>query len=118
MEKKKYHHSKRHHGHHMHGSSAHHKDHGMKMHHDSEAYRDREMYAGKKMRSHMDRENAHMIGEDHNAIANMPQHVVMRSWPKGYDYVDYHLDDTISGIDTQRKMDSKFKKDRPHPEMF
>jgi hypothetical protein len=89
-------------------------------HHGSKAdgFKHREMYAGKTMRSEMDRENSHMIGEDHHAIANMPQHVVMRSWPKGYDYVDYHLNDTISGIDTQRKSDSKFKKQRAHPEMF
>jgi len=94
------------------------KYHNSKRHSNTEEYRGREMYAGKSMRSEQDRENSHMIGEDHHAIANMPQHVVMRSWPKAYDYVDYHLDDTISGIDTQRKSDAKFKKQRPHPEMF
>lgn len=50
-----------------------------------------------------------MISKDMSAMANMPQNVVMREYPK-VDYSMYGLNDTISGIDAQMKGDNKGKK--------
>lgn len=50
-----------------------------------------------------------MISEDMSAVANMPQSVIMREYPKtGYAY--YNLNDTLSGVDSQIKSDMKEKK--------
>lgn len=46
-----------------------------------------------------------MISEDHRAIANMPQHVVYREYPRGRMYLNTNLDDTMSGIDMQQSED-------------
>lgn len=46
-----------------------------------------------------------MISEDHSAIANMPQQVVYREYPKGELYLRSSLDDTMSGIDKQMNED-------------
>ena len=40
-----------------------------------------------------------MIQEDHNAVANLPQEVHYKPWPKQPVGVGYYLDDTIDGID-------------------
>lgn len=42
---------------------------------------------------------SYMIHEDHNAVANLPQHPVMKEYPKGAYGNRYYLDDTIEGID-------------------
>lgn len=44
-----------------------------------------------------------MLSEDHGAIANMPQNVVYREWPKNDKYLYSQLDDGISGIDMEQK---------------
>lgn len=42
-----------------------------------------------------------MIREDHNAMANLPQEVIMKQYKKP-DYTDFDdIDDTITGIDRQ-----------------
>jgi hypothetical protein len=64
-----------------------------------------EHYAGLQERRAQEREDAGMISEDHNAIANLPQSVVMRPYPKNYGYLPEVLDDTIRGIDKQVDMD-------------
>jgi len=46
-----------------------------------------------------------MISEDHRAIANLPQHVVYREYPRGRAYLHTNLDDTMSGIDMQQSED-------------
>ena len=46
-------------------------------------------------------QTAGMIKEDRSAIANMPQSIVYRDYPKNNSYLDGDLDDTISGIDHQ-----------------
>jgi hypothetical protein len=48
---------------------------------------------------------AGMISEDHSAIANMPQGVMMKPYPKDNDYMPEDLDDTIRGIDRQEGED-------------
>lgn len=46
-----------------------------------------------------------MISENMGAVANMPQEVVYKAYPKGMQDFDAQLDDTISGIDAQMNKD-------------
>lgn len=62
-------------------------------------------YEGMDPRRRQEMEDAGMIHEDHSAMANMPQNVIMRSYPMENDYTPEGLDDTISGIDRQKMMD-------------
>lgn len=67
-------------------------------------------YDGHEPRRRQEMEDAGMISEDHSAMANMPQGVIMRPYPTDNDYTPENLDDTISGIDRQKGMDhSKMK---------
>lgn len=45
-----------------------------------------------------------IMSEDHNAMANLPQNVVMEYYPKNRSMMPNFMDDTIQGID--RQMDS------------
>src|SRR3990172_206293 len=62
-------------------------------------------YEGYKGRRHEEMRDAGMISEDHNAIANMPQQVMMKPWPKGGYYEPSVLDDTIRGVNEQMDAD-------------
>ncbi len=46
-----------------------------------------------------------MISEDRSAVANLPQQVIQKEWPKPGYYADYDLDDTIRGINEQENAD-------------
>ena len=63
-------------------------------------------YAGKEDRRRTEMHDAGMISEDHGAIANLPQNVMMKPYPKGGDYIPEDLDDTIRGIDAQMHLDN------------
>jgi hypothetical protein len=58
-------------------------------------------YQGPQERIEQELRDGQMVHEDHRAVANLPQEVVMRPWPKGGYYSAEHLDDTIRGIDHQ-----------------
>jgi hypothetical protein len=92
MAKKKFHH---HDSHHM-GKA---KEHGMS--HVLHEVREREHYAGRDERRAQERADYHMITEDHHAMANLPQNVIMREYPRMRYGLDPYLDDTASGIDKQ-----------------
>lgn len=64
-----------------------------------------EYYAGAQDRRRQEMHDAGMIREDHSAIANLPQGVVMRPYEKNYGYLPEVLDDTIRGIDDQIRAD-------------
>lgn len=53
-----------------------------------------------------------MIHEDHSAIANLPQMVMIKEYPRPHDYEpEVYLDDSSRGIDRQRSEDyHKMKK--------
>lgn len=73
---------------------------------------DTEMYAGRDSRRYQEYKDASMLHEDHNAIANMPQHVIMKEYPKSQDGMNWTSDDTINGIAEQMKIDhGKMKMD-------
>jgi hypothetical protein len=63
-------------------------------------YESLDMYGSLDSRRKLEFEDSRMIAEDHNAVANLPQNVIMRPFPKN-DYPKYDLDDTIWGIDAQ-----------------
>lgn len=87
--------------------ARHHKSHKSKRHHSSGIedgrHGGRSMYEPSERK--MESRSGEMISEDHNAIANMPQHVVYREYPKGHMYLRTNLDDTMSGIDMQQSED-------------
>jgi hypothetical protein len=62
-------------------------------------------YEGLAGRRAQEARDAGMISEDHNAMANLPQNVIMKQYPQDRDYTPEGLDDTISGIDRQKGMD-------------
>ena len=69
-------------------------------------------YAGMESRRKEEREDGGMIAEDKNAIANMPQEVMIKMYPKTGPSMPEDLDDTIRGIDKQ--MDADDSKRRQH----
>ncbi len=73
-----------------------------KRHHDGH-------YAGHESRRHQEMHDAGMISEDHSAIANMPQNVMMKPYPKEGGYMPESLDDTIRGVDHQMGKDNSKK---------
>jgi len=50
-------------------------------------------------------EDAGYLHEDHNAVANLPQGVVMKPYPKNGPYMPEGLEDSIRGIDWQMDYD-------------
>lgn len=64
-----------------------------------------EHYAGMDSRRHQELSDAGMIHEDHNAVANMPQEVMMKFYPKTGPSMPEDLDDTLRGVDSQMDHD-------------
>lgn len=64
-------------------------------------------YAGAEPRRRQEMEDAGMIRESHHEVANMPQEVMYKPWPKAGHYLDGELNDTISGIDRQMDEDGR-----------
>jgi len=68
---------------------------------------ERDYHMDPRRRRHLESEG--MLHEDHNEIANLPQHVMMKPYPKT-DYYSYDLNDDIRDIDVQ--MDDDVRKER------
>lgn len=77
---------------------------GGKMIHEA---REREHYAGHDQARAEERHDFHIIKEDKHAVANLPQEVIMKPFPRMKYGLDPYLDDTISGIDSQQYADEK-----------
>jgi hypothetical protein len=77
-----------------------------------------EFYAGMHGRAAADRMAEGMISEDRNAIANLPQEVIMKEYPRVDYAANYDLNDNIRGVDAQMYEDSKRKKNGPYPEKY
>ena len=69
-------------------------------------------YEGAEPRRRQEMEDSGMIREDHSAIANMPQAMMMKPWPTGGYGMPEGLDDTIRGVD--RQMDADDSQRRKH----
>lgn len=106
----------------MHNDERMHNKDGMRMgpyHYDRQAqYRamgGAEHYAGMEPRRHQEMRDAGMIHEDHRAIANLPQNVVYRDYPRTHGYTPEDLDDTLHGIDRQMDYDNSHKMKHFYP---
>jgi hypothetical protein len=62
-------------------------------------------YAGESARRTQEMQDAGMIREDRMAIANLPQNVMMKPYPRTGPYMPEDLEDTIKGVDKQMDMD-------------
>ena len=72
-------------------------------------------YEGAEPRRRQEMEDAGMIHEDHRAVANLPQNVVMSYYPKDSGFLPENLDDTIRGIDRQKDYDNGKKMGHFYP---
>ncbi len=66
-------------------------------------YGGRDMYEPSERR--MEYRSGEMVTEDRKAIANLPQNVVYREYPRERAYLRTNLDDTMAGIDMQQSDD-------------
>jgi len=67
-------------------------------------------YAGAAPRKMQEARDSRMISEDMSAIANLPQGVIYREYPKTPYSMPEGLDDTMYSVDRQMKDDLKRKK--------
>lgn len=74
-----------------------------------------EFYAGMEPRRRQEMEDAGYIHEDHSAVANLPQNVIMKSYPKSGSYIPEGLEDTITGIDHQIDYDDMKREEHFYP---
>ena len=66
----------------------------------------------------LEREDFGMINSDYNAVANLPQQVVMKDWPAESNYNNYGVEDSIRGIDRQLNADGSKMKSQLQPEKY
>lgn len=66
-------------------------------------------YEGPSSRRHQEMEDAGMIRENHAAIANLPQEVMIKPWPSAGSYMPEELDDTIRGVNKQEALDDRLR---------
>ncbi len=64
-------------------------------------------YEGHEGRRRQEMADGGMIHEDHSAIANMPQNVMMKPYPKEGNYMPEDLNDTLVGVDKQMSADDR-----------
>ena len=68
-----------------------------------------EMYAGYDARRRQEHEDSMMIKEDKSAVANLPQQVIMKEYPKSPYYEQGKLNDNLRGVDRQLADDAHSK---------
>jgi hypothetical protein len=98
--------AKRHH-------SSHHSSHVHSVHRSK--HLGEEHYASHDERRRQENLDFHMISEDHNAIANLPQSVHYFEYPKIHGWTPEDLDDTMHGVDAQINFDDSKKMSHFHP---
>lgn len=74
-----------------------------------------EYYAGMDPRRRQELEDAGMLHEDHNQVANLPQQVIMKPYPKVGGYSPEDLNDTEEGIRKQLDYDNSHKLNHLYP---
>ena len=90
-------------------------------HHSKEArggmmgFSQREEYAGVDGRRHQEMQDAGMIREDRSQVANLPQNVMMKPYPRTGPYMPEGMDDTITGIDDQMDYDDSQRRAHWYP---
>ena len=74
-----------------------------------------EFYAGMEPRRRQEMEDAGYIHEDHDAVANLPQEVIMKPYPKTGPYLPEGLEDSIIGVDHQMDYDDDKRREHFYP---
>jgi len=74
-----------------------------------------ERYDGYNARRTQEMQDAGMIHEDMRAIANLPQEVMIKPYPKSGPYLPEGLDDTIRGVDGQMGYDDSKRREHFFP---
>lgn len=72
-------------------------------------------YEGPEPRRRLEMQDAGMLYEDHNAIANLPQNVMIKAYPKTGPYLPEVLNDDLSGIDAQMDYDDSQRRSHFYP---
>jgi hypothetical protein len=72
-------------------------------------------YAGMPVDMRRGLERPEMIYEDHRAIANLPQEVMIKAYPKSGPYLPEGLDDTGAGVDRQMDYDDAQRRAHFYP---
>lgn len=76
---------------------------------------DQGFYAGSEPRRRQEMQDAGMIFEDSRAIANLPQEVMFKEYPKTGPYLPEGLEDSIRGVDHQMDYDDKKRAEHWYP---
>ena len=74
-----------------------------------------EFYAGMDARRRQELEDSGMIREDHRAIANLPQEVMIKPYPMTGPSMPEGIDDTIRGVDMQMDFDDSQRRSHWYP---
>ncbi len=74
-----------------------------------------EGYAGMGERRTQEMQDMGMIREDTRAIANLPQEVMIKPYPKTGPYLPEGIDDTIRGVDDQMDYDDSQRRSHFYP---
>lgn len=74
-----------------------------------------DLYAGMPTSMRRGLERPEMIYEDHRAIANLPQEVMIKAYPKTGPYLPEGLDDTQVGVDRQMDYDDSQRRAHFYP---
>lgn len=77
-----------------------------------------ESYAGMRARDAQEARDWSMIWEDRNAVANLPQEVIYKAYPKNDGSLSEGLNDTITGIDRQISIDKRKMLAKLSPEKY
>jgi hypothetical protein len=75
----------------------------------------RDHYSGESARRTQEMQDAGMIHYNHSEIANLPQEVMIKPYPKTGPYLPEGLDDTIAGVDRQMDYDDSKRREHFHP---
>lgn len=78
-------------------------------------YESGEKYAGADAKRTQEMQDAGMIRENPAAIANLPQEVMMKPYPRYGNYLPEELDDTIAGVDRQMNYDNDKRREHFMP---
>jgi len=74
-----------------------------------------ELYMGMPTGMRGGLENGQMIKEDHRAIANLPQEVMIKPYPMTGPYLPEDLEDSIHGVDAQMDYDDNQRRAHFYP---
>lgn len=74
-----------------------------------------ELYSGMPTSMRSELEDSAMIREDHRAIANLPQEVMIKPYPMVGPYLPEVLNDDVSGVDAQMGYDDDQRRRHFYP---